>query len=142
MKKGFEYQFTVSTSTKRKNFAVAYRQNSTIGQSTQTSSHLDSGSLANYQSFFVGAFSKSTEEIQIDEFITSKLSAFDLPVCFTDTTLSLLDKPNNKNITKNSTTLSLIDEDEMISVETEQNHSEFYEESKLSKEFDSESDTF
>ena len=107
MKKGFEYQFTVSTSTKRKNFAVAYRQNSTIGQSTQTSSHLDSGSLANYQSFFVGAFSKSTEENQIDEFITSKLSAFDLPVCFTDTTLSLLDKPNNKNITKNSSSLSL-----------------------------------
>ena len=141
MKKGFEYQFTISTSNKRKNFAVPYRQTSTFSQSTQTSSYLGSGPISNYKSLLVNAFSKSIEEYQLDEFLSSKVSAFDLPIAFTETSLSLLDKPLNKNLMKGSTTLSLIDEVELMSVETNQNGSEFYEESKLSKGFDSESDT-
>ena len=141
MKKGLEYQFTISTSNKRKNFAVPYRQTSTFSQSTQTSSYLGSGPISNYKSLLVNAFSKSIEEYQLDEFLSSKVSAFDLPIAFTETSLSLLDKPLNKNLMKGSTTLSLIDEVELMSVETNQNGSEFYEESKLSKGFDSESDT-
>ena len=141
MKKGCEYQFTISTSNKRKNFAVPYRQTSTFSQSTQTSSYLGSGPISNYKSLLVNAFSKSIEEYQLDEFLSSKVSAFDLPIAFTETSLSLLDKPLNKNLMKGSTTLSLIDEVELMSVETNQNGSEFYEESKLSKGFDSESDT-
>ena len=135
MKKGFEYQFTISTSNKRKNFAVPYRQTSTFSQS------VESGPISNYKLLLANTFTKSTEEDQFNDFITSKRSAFDIPICFTETTLSLLDKPLSKRLMKTSTTLSLIDEVDFISAKTIQSNSEFYEESKLSKGFDSESDT-
>ena len=143
MRKGFEYHFTISQSTKTNNFAVPCRHISSISQTTtQASSYVDSEpAISNDKVLSANTFSKSEEENQIDKFIASKLLAFDFSSCINDNTLSLIEtQPVNKN-TKNNSTLSLINEFNFISLESSLRGSEVYAESKLSREFDSESDS-
>ena len=143
MRKRFEFQCTISQSNKTNNFAVPYRYISSISQSTQASSYLDSepAILNDKVSSLNNAFSKSEEENQIDKFIASKLLAFDFSSCLNDNTLSLIDTQTVIKNTKNNSTLSLINELNFISLESSLRDSEVYAESKLSHEFDSESDS-